>query len=379
MAAHSAVKPFTRIVELKTLEEKRHLVQSRSWYHSIEIETGFVTPGRLSHAHLRQMLDYLQFPDSFEGLTVLDIGAWDGFFSFEAERRGAKRVVALDIDPPDTHGFAIAKELLGSRVEFIRGNVYDLSAETHGIFDVVFFFGVFYHLRYPLLALDRIRQVVTQYMLMETNCMDSRLVLADQSAVHLAAIDPRLTDIPLYRFFRHDELNLGDFSNWFSPNRRAVEDALWSAGFRPEFLATWGDRITFKAPCLGTIPEYLLQTYEGHQWLKSSDGTFSLHNYMCDQGDAATIAPTQVLAGPRVLLPDARELETTVEQEVRRLLPQVNQLHEEIARLRGQFSTLQSQITFLRNLIALLRRGRVYRFLRFFGMWRWLEKSIAEE
>lgn len=364
---------------MKTLEEKQNLVQSRSWYHSIEIETGLVTPGRLSQAHLRQMLQYLQFPDSFEGLIVLDIGAWDGFFSFEAERRGAKRVVALDVDPPDTHGFAIAKELLDSRVEFMRGNVYDLSAETYGNFDIVFFFGVFYHLRYPLLALDRIRQVVTQYMLMETNCMDNRLVLADQNAVSLAAIDPRLMDIPLYRFFRHDELNPGDFSNWFSPNRRAVEDALWSAGFRPEFLATWGDRIAYKAPRLENIPEYLLQTYEGRQWVKASDGTFSLQVCRRDQDDVATLAPPSLVVGPPVRLPDTRELETTAEQEVRRLSPQVNQLHQEIAGLRGQISTLQSQILFLQNLITLLRRGRIYRFLRFFGMWKWLEKNIAEE
>ncbi|MBI5305819.1 MAG: DUF1698 domain-containing protein [Chloroflexi bacterium] len=364
---------------MKTLEEKQYLVQSRSWYHSIEIEAGLVTPGWLSQAHLQQVLKYLQFPDSFEGLTVLDIGAWDGFFSFEAERRGAKRVVALDVDPPDTHGFAIAKELLDSRVEFVRGNVYDLSAEVHGNFDIVFFFGVFYHLRYPLLALDRIRQVVTKYLLMETNCMDNHLVLANQEAVPLTAIDPRLVDIPLYRFYRHDELNPGDFSNWFSPNRRAVEDALWSAGFRPEFLAAWGDRIVYKATRLESIPEYLLQTYEGRQWIRASDGTFSLQVCLCDQDNADTLSPLPTFVGPPVLLPDARELQTTAEQEVRRLLPQVNQLHREIAGLRGQISTLQSRITFLQDLITLLRRGRVYRFLRFFGMWKWLEKNITED
>src|SRR5215210_5843210 len=62
------------------------------WWHSIELGAGVVTPGTRSLESLREQADAL-FPE-VKGKTFLDIGAWDGFFCFEAERRGARRVVA---------------------------------------------------------------------------------------------------------------------------------------------------------------------------------------------------------------------------------------------------------------------------------------------
>lgn len=219
------------------------------------------------------MIERLKFPRTLEGLTVLDIGAWDGFFSFEAERRGAERVVAFDVHPPDQYGFSLAKKLLDSNVEYVQGSVYELPPEM-GTFDIVLFLGVFYHLRYPLLALDRISEITDQYLLLESHFLDNSLVLSDRSKVPLAEIDPRLADIPLFRFYREDEMNAGDYSNWFSPNRRAIEDSLWSAGFIPEFLSFWGDRIAYRGIKLAGLPEYKMQTYEGLRYVKGEDGKF---------------------------------------------------------------------------------------------------------
>src|SRR5215468_2825646 len=129
----------------------------REWYHSIQIEPGLVTPGRKTARELSAMVEHIGLPSSLDGLSVLDIGAWDGFFSFEAERRGARRVVAYDLTPEDYFGFSTAKALLDSKVQYVEGSVYELSERAVGRFDVVLFLGVFYHLRYPLLALDRIR------------------------------------------------------------------------------------------------------------------------------------------------------------------------------------------------------------------------------
>jgi tRNA (mo5U34)-methyltransferase len=256
-----------------TREEKVRRIQSRTWYHSIEVEPGLVTPGSLSSHTLRRMLEYLQFPASLAGLSVLDIGAWDGFYSFEAERRGAKRVVAYDLSPADFIGFSTAKELLESNVEYRQGSVYDLRAEVVGTFDVVLFLGVFYHLRYPLLALDRIREVCTGYMLFETHFLDNNLLLSDGTSVLLERIDPRLAAVPLYRFYRSNELNR-DFSNWFSPNRQAIEDGLWTAGFEPRRLAEWGDRIAYKGTRLDAVPEYLQGTYEGFKFVSEPGGGY---------------------------------------------------------------------------------------------------------
>ena len=63
------------------------------WFHSIELAPGLKTRGSDDTA---RRVDILQIPEDLTGKTVLDVGAWDGFFSFEAERRGAARVVALD-------------------------------------------------------------------------------------------------------------------------------------------------------------------------------------------------------------------------------------------------------------------------------------------
>jgi tRNA (mo5U34)-methyltransferase len=253
-----------------TREEKLERIKSRQWYHSIEIEPGVVTPGAHPLGELRQVLEHLKLPASLEGLSVLDIGAWDGFFSFEAERRGAERIVAYDLTPEDYFGFATAKELLGSKVDYVQGSVYELRREAVGTFDIVLCAGVLYHLRYPLLALDRIHDVCDGYMLLETHCLDNCVLLDDGQATTLERIDPRLSRIPLYRFYPANELN-GDYSNWFSPNRCAIEGGLRTAGFEPTLLSEWGDRIAYKAEKIEGVPEYLQETYEG-KFVRGADG-----------------------------------------------------------------------------------------------------------
>ena len=137
-------------------EAARALVASREWFHTIDLGHGLVTPGSCTPEYLELFMRNLQFPERFDGLRVLDIGAYDGFFSFEAEKRGAAHVTAVDVHPFDCRSMKIAHDILGSRVEYHHVSVYDLDPALLGTFDVVFFFGVFYHLRYPLLAFDHI-------------------------------------------------------------------------------------------------------------------------------------------------------------------------------------------------------------------------------
>ena len=101
-------------------------------------------------------------------MRVLDIGTAEGFFAFEAERRGAAEVIAIDSFPDSIRRFQICKAALDSQVQGYLCNVYDLSAKTFGTFDVVMFFGVLYHLRHPLLALEKIAEVCTGTLLMQT-------------------------------------------------------------------------------------------------------------------------------------------------------------------------------------------------------------------
>ena len=119
-------------------------------------------------------LRLLQIPDDLSGWSVLDIGAWHGFFSFECERRGAERVVAVDRFAWDRFGmdeFLEAKARLGSRVEHRHLDVHELDPAEVGQFDLVLLLGVFYHLRNPLQALERVHAVTKRLLICETHVL----------------------------------------------------------------------------------------------------------------------------------------------------------------------------------------------------------------
>jgi len=108
------------------------------WYHQIDLGGGIITPGFNRSA---EVLEWMDIPADCRGLRVLDVGARDGFFAFEFERRGAE-VVAVDYLPRNETGFDVAAELLGSRVSYIEDNVYYLTPERYGTFDIVLFLGL---------------------------------------------------------------------------------------------------------------------------------------------------------------------------------------------------------------------------------------------
>lgn len=181
------------------------------WWHQIELPGNYVTPGPDRSA---AKLAALRLPD-LRGKTVLDVGAFDGYFSFAAERLGASRVVALDTyvwrRPGGKDGFQYARSVLGSKVEDIEVEVLDISPETVGHFDVVLFLGVLYHMRHPLLSLERVAEVTKQQLILET------------------LVDMTFMRAPVAAFYPWQML--GDGTNWWGPNRAAVLGMLHSVGF----------------------------------------------------------------------------------------------------------------------------------------------------
>jgi tRNA (mo5U34)-methyltransferase len=209
------------------IEEARRMVAAHEhWYHQINLMPGLVTPGINDS---QQILEALRLPGRLDGLRVLDIGARDGFFSFECERRGAE-VVAIDSMPPEATGFPIAKELVGSEVEMLQRNVYDLSPEEFGTFDLVLFLGVLYHLRDPMLALDRIWSVARDKLIVETQMIDEALLVGPNRFKRLAELDPELEQIPLMQFYPGAALN-EDPTNVWAPNRACLAAMLEEVGF----------------------------------------------------------------------------------------------------------------------------------------------------
>ena len=152
-------------------DEIRRLVESvHHWHHIIQFPHGIASPGAYDP---RQLFDRLELPD-LRGKRVLDVGTRDGFFAFSCEWLGAE-VVAIDHTDPANTGFLAARKILGSSVEYVQANVYTLEPEKLGSFDVILFLGVLYHLRHPLLALDRLRSLSRGLLFVESLVCDQSI------------------------------------------------------------------------------------------------------------------------------------------------------------------------------------------------------------
>jgi len=220
-------------------------VNALGWYHTIDLGNGVVTPGQSNTVPL----DGDRFPD-VKGKSVLDIGAWDGYYSFEAEKRGASRVVALDHyvwcidfgarteywnrckeqgilpdldrdevdfwhpDAPGKRGFDFARAALNSSVEDVVADFMTIDLDALGTFDVVFHLGVLYHVMEPFTALRRVRAVTREMAVIET----------------VAIAVEHHAEQPLVAFYAGDDLS-ADYGNWFAPSERALHNMCRAAGF----------------------------------------------------------------------------------------------------------------------------------------------------
>jgi tRNA (mo5U34)-methyltransferase len=201
---------------MQGIEALRRDVAGIKWYHQINLGDGVVTPGVDNSP---KKLSRLGLPDRLDGKSVLDIGAWDGFFSFEAERRGAQRVLAADCFVwngctwGSKNGFLLARKTLNSKVEDVHMDVLEMSPDKIGTFDVVFFCGVLYHMKHPLLALEKVASVTKGFAIIESV---SGFLWCRQ---------------PVIPFYPTTELNR-DASNWCAPNPAATIALLKVAGFK---------------------------------------------------------------------------------------------------------------------------------------------------
>ena len=204
------------------------------WYHTIELAPGVVTPGWFD---LRPIVERLPWPD-VRGRRCLEVGPYDGFLSFELERRGAAEVVAADIGSPGDWdwplalresgplelaaqasekpggGFEIARKALGSSVARVEVSAYDLSEESVGRFDVVVCGSLLLHLRDPIRALEAMRSV----------CGEA-LLSAEAISPGLTMLSPRR---PLARF------RAGERLQWLVSNVAAHRAMVRTAGFAIE-------------------------------------------------------------------------------------------------------------------------------------------------
>jgi tRNA (mo5U34)-methyltransferase len=151
-------------------EEQRRALQAEvdavPWYHEFDFPGGIKAPSP-AHADVHRPLWRFMYEQldriDFAGKSVIDLGCWDGYWSFYAERRGAASVLATDDASQNwagSRGLLLAKRLLGSRVETdLSLSVYDV-ARVGRRFDVVLCLGLYYHLHDPFLAFANVRHLL---------------------------------------------------------------------------------------------------------------------------------------------------------------------------------------------------------------------------
>jgi tRNA (mo5U34)-methyltransferase len=169
-------------------------------------------------------------PEDLTGKTVLDVGCNAGFYSIEMKRRGAARVVGIDLDEGYLAQARFAAEVSGAEIEFRQLSVYRV-AELRERFDVVLFMGVLYHLRHPLLALDLLHEhVAADFLVFQSLLRGSERVAQVETDYPFEETDVFLDPgYPVMHFVERRYAH--DPTNWWIPNRACVEAMLRSAGF----------------------------------------------------------------------------------------------------------------------------------------------------
>ena len=207
------------------------------WFHNLRIQGIETAPdhslGDYPSVKWRSLSAAL--PEELTGKSVLDIGCNAGFYSIELKRRHAGRVLGIDTEEMYLNQARIARDELALEIDYRNCSAYDVLS-IEGQFDIVLFMGLFYHLRYPLYALDRVVQkikpggtLVFQTLFRPHAVASSTTPIAPDYPFWE---EPIFTDpaFPQVRFFEHSFA--GDKTNWWIPNRQAVEAMLRSAGLR---------------------------------------------------------------------------------------------------------------------------------------------------
>lgn len=208
----------------------REIAELGDWFHNIDIHGVATAPNHflgdfpnVKWKHIEKVI-----PKDLTGATVLDIGCNGGFYSIQMKRRGAERVLGIDVDDRYLNQGRYAARALGLEIEFEQRSVYEV-AKIPGQFDFVIFMGVLYHLRYPLYAMDNVVKKVGGKLLFQTMLRGSEEVHEWEQNYHFWNKEIfNSPEFPRMYFIEHQYAN--DYTNWWIPNRACAESMLRSSG-----------------------------------------------------------------------------------------------------------------------------------------------------
>ena len=204
------------------------------WFHNLNLHGVRTAPqhflGDFPNIKWRNIESAI--PENLTGAEVLDVGCNAGFYSLEMKKRGAGRVLGIDVDDRYLKQAQFATKTLNAQIEFQKCSVYETD-QIPGQFDYVLFMGVFYHLRYPLYALDKLIKKVRGKLVFQTMVRGSGDVQEWEqdypfwnTQIFTEANFPAMYFIE--KSYSHDP------TNWWIPNRAAVEAMLRSSGLEIE-------------------------------------------------------------------------------------------------------------------------------------------------
>jgi tRNA (mo5U34)-methyltransferase len=215
-------------------ELAQRISQLGDWFHNLDLHGVPTAPhhflGDFPNIKWKQIASAI--PQDLTGATVLDVGCNGGFYSIEMKKRGAKRVLGIDVDDRYLNQARFAAETLGVEIELQKCSVY-AADKLAGQFDYVLFMGVFYHLRYPLMALDNLLKKVGGKLVFQTmvrGSAEAREWDKDYPFWNTRIFEEH--DFPAMYFIEKSYSN--DPTNWWIPNRAAVEAMLRSSGLEIE-------------------------------------------------------------------------------------------------------------------------------------------------
>ena len=208
----------------------RGIAERGSWFHNMNLRGVWTAPNHFlgDYPQVKWKRIATAIPEDLAGASVLDIGCNGGFYSIELKRRNAGRVLGLDVVDEYLEQARFAAQTLDLDIEFRKMSVYEVG-QIEGQFDYVIFFGLFYHLRYPLLALDTIVKKVKGKLFFQSMLRGSAAQYQSQENYDFWNMEVFADrDFPCTYFIEKSYSN--DPTNWFIPNRSGAEAMLRSAG-----------------------------------------------------------------------------------------------------------------------------------------------------
>lgn len=205
------------------------------WYQDFELPNGVRTGSGKEPSYRPQerwALIKPFVPEDLSGKTVLDVGGNAGFFSIQMKLRSAASCVLVEPYEEFAAQAKYAAGEFGAELEVVNEDVHTFCLTTEERFDYVLFLGLFYHLKYPVIVLDRLAEMAKERIFFHSYSVGPDDADAARESSSRDADDSQIDTVafPAMKFI--EQRYNGDPTNWWFPNHGSLEPLLRSAGLK---------------------------------------------------------------------------------------------------------------------------------------------------